>query len=205
MRTLRSRSSSSTVGSSARSTCQVSGRPPASAASGRTARRSTPSRRSTRPRSIYRYDVATGMSDGLSQAQARLRPRRLRDHPGLLREQGRDAGPDVPQSQEGDQARRQGPDAPVRLRRVQHPADPSLQRQQPGLDGDGGHLRRAQPPGRRRVRRGVAQGGHEAEEAERLRRLHRRGRVARSRTGTRRHPGWRSRAAPTAACSSGLA
>ena len=44
------------------------------------------------------------------------------------------------------------------------------------------------------------QAGHEAQEAERLRRLHRRGRVADRATSTRRRPSWRSRAAPTAAC-----
>ena len=42
----------------------------------------------------------------------------------------------------------------------------------------GGRLRGAQPAGRRRVRRGLAPGGDEAQEAERLRRLHRRRRLA---------------------------
>ena len=46
------------------------------------------------------------------------------------------------------------------------------------------------------------QAGHEAEEAERLRRLHRRGRVADRATSTRRRRSSRSRAASTAACSS---
>ncbi len=59
---------------------------------------------------------------GLAAAQARLRPGRLRDDAGLLPEQGRDQGPDVPQPQEGPEARRHDPDAPLRLRRVQHPA-----------------------------------------------------------------------------------
>ena len=45
-----------------------------------------------------------------------------------------------------------------------------------------------EPARRRRVRRGLAPAGHEAAEAERVRRLHRRGRVARSPTSTRRRP-----------------
>ena len=46
------------------------------------------------------------------------------------------------------------------------------------LDGAGRSPRGRQPPGRRRVRRGLAPGRDEAEEAERVRRLHRRGGVA---------------------------
>ena len=42
----------------------------------------------------------------------------------------------------------------------------------------GRRVRRGQPARRRRVRRALARGGHEAQEAERVRRLHRRGRVA---------------------------
>ena len=49
------------------------------------------------------------------------------------------------------------------------------------MAGDGRRLRGAEPPRGRRVRRGVAQGGHEGEEAERLRRLHRRRRIPRPR------------------------
>ena len=47
-----------------------------------------------------------------------------------------------------------------------------------GVDGDGRGLRAGESARRRRVWRGVAPGGYEAEEAERLRRLYRRSRVA---------------------------
>ena len=53
-----------------------------------------------------------------------------------------------------------------------------LQRGAAGAARAGLRLRHRQPARRRRVRRGVAPAGHEAEEAERVRRLHRRGRVA---------------------------
>ena len=46
-----------------------------------------------------------------------------------------------------------------------------------GMDGAGGRAGHGQHPGRGRVRRGLAPGGDEAAEAERVRRLHRRGRV----------------------------
>ena len=59
-----------------------------------------------------------------------------------------------------------------------------------------------EPARRRRVRRGLAPAGHEAEEAERVRRLHRRGRVADRQQVHVVGDGWRSRAARTAACSS---
>ena len=109
--------------SSARSSSPASARPPASAASGRTRRRSTRSPRSPRPPTIYRYDVATGKSTVFRKPKVDVRPGRLRDEAGLLHEQGRDQGPDVPQPQEGPEARRHEPDAALRLRRVQHPAD----------------------------------------------------------------------------------
>ena len=45
---------------------------------------------------------------------------------GLLPEQGRHAGADVPRPQEGPEAGRAEPDLPLRLRRVQHLADAAL-------------------------------------------------------------------------------
>ena len=68
------------------------------------------------------------------------------------------------------------------------------------VDRAGRRLRRGQPARRRRVRRGVAPGGHAREEAERLRRLHRRRRVAdRERLHAARPPRHPRRRA-TAAC-----
>ena len=107
-----------------------------------------------------------------------FRSRRLRRRPGLLRESGRHPGADVPRVQEGLEARRLEPDAALRLRRLQHLADPALPYQLAPLDGDGRRCGGAEPARWWRVRRGVARGGDQAEEAERLRRLHRRRRVA---------------------------
>ncbi len=102
-------------------------RRPASTASGRTRKRSTHSPRSPRPRPIYRYDVATGKSTVWRQPKLSFDPRRLRDDAGLLPEQGRHPDPDVPEPQEGAEARRPDADAALRLRRVQHLADAELQ------------------------------------------------------------------------------
>ena len=72
----------------------------------------------------------------------------------------------------------------------------------PGLARAGRRLRRGQPARRRRVRRGLAPGRDARAQAERLRRLHRRRRVADRRAATPAASAWPSRAAATAACSS---
>ncbi len=79
---------------------------------------------------------------------------------------------------------------------------PLLQPTTDRLDGDGWRAGRRQPARRRRVRRGVAPGRHQAAKAERLRRLHRRCRVAdRQRLHVAR-ASWRFAAARTADYSS---
>ena len=129
-----------------------------------------------------------------------LQGRRLRHAAGVLHEQGRHARPDVHRAPQGPEARRQQPHADVRLRRLQREHDAELQLAAPGAARAGRRVRVGEPARRRRVRRDVAPGGHEAEETERLRRLHRRGRVARSATSTPRRRGWRFRARRTAGC-----
>ena len=64
----------------------------------------------------------------------------------------------------------------------------------------GGLAGHTQPARRRRVRRGLAPGGDAREEAERLRRLHRRRGVAHQERLHAAASGWPSRAAATAAC-----
>ena len=76
-----------------------------SAASGRTSETFYSFTSFTTPATIYRYDVASGKSSVWRQPRLKFDPRRLRDDPGLLHEQGRHADPDVPQPQEGPEAR----------------------------------------------------------------------------------------------------
>ncbi len=73
------------------------------------------------PATVYRLDLTTTAVDRLPAAEAGLRPRRLRDGPGLLPEQRTGRGSRCSVShQQGAEARRDQPDAPLRVRRVQH-------------------------------------------------------------------------------------
>ena len=110
--------------------------------------------------------------------RAGLRRGAVRDEAGVLSEQGRHADPDVPRLPQGPAARRQQPDAALRLRRLQHRREPDVQRRAHRAARAGVRVCLGQLARRRRVRRGVAPAGDEARQAERLRRLHRGGRVA---------------------------
>ena len=77
------------------------------------------------------------------------------------------------QKPDGQQA-----DAAVRLRRLQRQPDADVLGEPVPVPGAGRPAGDRQPARRRRVRRGLAPGRHARQEAERLRRLHRRGRVA---------------------------
>ena len=91
------------------------------------------------------------------QPKVEVRPGRLRDRAGLLPSEGRHAGSRCSsRTARGSDARRQEPDAALRLRRLQHLADARLLAGGHGLAGDGRRLRGGQPARRRRVRRGVA-------------------------------------------------
>ena len=120
----------------------------------------------------------TGVLGVPRRRHPRLRRRRLRGAAGVRHREGRRPGADVPHLQEGADAERRQPDADVRLRRLQRHAVAGLQRAAHRAARTGRGLRLGQPARRQRVRRGLARGRHQAEEAERLRRLHRRRRVA---------------------------
>ena len=119
-----------------------------------------------------------GQEQSHSPGRGQVRPRPLRGQAGFLQEQGRHAGADVHRPSQGHQARRQQPHAALRLRRIQHRHAADVFDQPRGVDGDGRGLRPGQPSRRRRIWRGLAPGRHEAQEAECVRRLHRRRRVA---------------------------
>ena len=87
-----------------------------------------------------------------------------------------------------------------RLRRVQHQPDAGLRSVGLSLARRRRHHRGRQPARRRRVRRRLAPRRDARAQAERVRRFHRRGRVARIERPRRARPASRSRAAATAAC-----
>ena len=119
---------------------------------------------------------------------------------GLLHLEGRHARADVRRPPQGPRPGRQAPDPAHRLRRLQPAAAAGVLRARRVLDRERRGLRPGQPARRRRIRRGVAPRGHAREEAERLRRLHRRRGVPdRQQLRLARHPRHLRRLA-TAAC-----
>ena len=88
----------------------------------------------------------------------------------------------------------------LRLRRLRRAADPRLLRRCAELGRGRRCLCHRQPARRHRGGRGVAPRRHARAQAERLRRLPRRGRATRCRRMDDSGSSWRSRAAPTAAC-----
>ena len=86
----------------------------------------------------------------------------VRHRAGVLHQQGRHARAHVHHAPQGRAARRQSPGDAVRLRRLQRHAVAVVQSVHPVVARDGRHLRGRQPARRRRIRRGVAPGRHEA-------------------------------------------
>ena len=168
----------------------------------------------TRPTIFYAFTLAArfrprsfptirrrSKRDAVRSGDAADRRQAVRDEGAVRHLEGRHARAVLPDGAEGPAARRQQPDDAVRLRRLfdQHAADLSSRRA--GLARAGRHLGDGQHARRRRVRRGVAQGRHAREEAERLRRLHRRRRASGQREIHVAGEARRSWAARTAACS----
>ncbi len=152
------------------------------------------------PATLYRVDLAAGTLAPWEEAEVPVDPDAFEVRQGHLPLRRRHRGADVPGPQEGARARRRQSDGAHRLRRLQHLDHPRVRVRLGALARARRGLRGRQPARRRRVRRGVAPRGHAGEEAERLRRLHRRRRVA-DRRGL--HPAGearRSSAARTAAC-----
>ena len=133
----------------------------------------------TYPTSIFRYDIAARKSAMFRAPEIPgLDTNQYETKQVFVSEQGRREGADVSRPQEGAGARRQQPDVDVRLRRVQHRDDAGVQLAAHRAARAGLRLRQRQHARRQRVRRSVARRGDEDEEAERVRRLHRGGRVA---------------------------
>ena len=104
-----------------RRTARASARPAALAASAATRETFYSFTSFTTPATIYRYDLATAKSTVFRQPKVDFDPDRLRDQASLLpRARTARACRCSSLPQEGLEARRQQPDAPLRLRRVQH-------------------------------------------------------------------------------------
>ena len=153
------------------------------------------------PTQVLRYDAAANVASDVPRAAAR-RPTTSRYVTRQVFLTSRD-GTRVPMfvtHRRDFVARRQRTDAALRLRRLLDLADSGVQARGAGLAGDGRRLRGGQPARRRRVRRGLAPGGHARAQAERVRRLHRRRGIPGRAALHARRRGSRSPAAATAAC-----
>ena len=131
---------------------------------------------------------------------SRLQRRCVRDDAGVLSEQGWHPRSNVPRPSQGAEARREQSHAPLRVRWLQRRGVADIQRRPPRAPRAGFCLRVSEYPWRRRIWREVARAGDEAQEAKRLRRLHRRGRVAHRKEVHLVCTGWRFRADRTAVC-----
>ncbi len=152
------------------------------------------------PPTIYRYEVATGESTLFRRAEVKFTPD---DYEVKQVFYSSKDGTRVPMFL----AHKKGIRSTALIRRLLYgyggfniSIRRGVLRRPRGVDGNGRSLRSSQPPRRRRIRRGMARGGHQAQEAERVRRLHRGRRVADRQHATRGPTSWRSRAAATAGC-----
>ena len=152
------------------------------------------------PPSIYHYDMATGESRLLRRAEVKFNPDDYEVKQVFYHSKDGTRVPMFLAYKKGIKLDGSNPTLLYGYGGFNISLPPSFSVSRRGVDGDGRRLRPAEPPRRRRIRRGLARGGHEAEEAERLRRLHRRRRVAHSRRNTPGPTSWPSRAAATAGC-----
>ena len=137
--------------------------------------------------------------DALGAAQGRVRPGRLRRRasvstrrrtaPGCRCSWSSKKGVDRPRA-----------DPALRLWRLQHLDDAGLLADAAGLDRSGRRGRGRQPSRRRRIWQGVARCRAPRQQAERVRRFHRRRRISDQAKASPPRTSSRSRAARTAAC-----
>ncbi len=132
------------------------------------------------PTTIFRVDVArpSGPPGAVGTPRGAGRSGECGSGAGLVSLEGWHQDQHVPGAQEGTREERAHADAAQRLRRFQRQHDAGVLRVPVSVVRRRRHLCGAQPAGRRRIRRRVARGRYPRPQAERLRRFHRRGRVA---------------------------
>ena len=151
--------------------------------------------------SIYRYDFASLRSEVFRKPALDFDPSGYETEQVFYNSKDGTRVPMFLDLQEGTQARRPEPDAALRLRRLQHSDDARVL-----AGGDvawmemGGVYAVANLRGGGEYGEEWHQAGTKLQQAERVRRLHRRRRVADRRKYTPTPTSWRSRAAATAAC-----
>ena len=154
------------------------------------------------PSTAYHVDLESGGCDVFAQGD--LPPgfdaAQLRDAPGVVHLARRHAHFDVRDPPPRRGADRSASDGADRLRRLQRQPDAAVRFGAADVVGRRRRVRAGQLARRWRVRRSLAPRGHARQQAERLRRLSRGGRMA-DRPGHHQPAiGWRSAAAATAGC-----
>ena len=164
-------------------------------------RRLDPVREPERPRAsrLVPRDGGWPGLENRTRAPLSRRLRRLRGGPRVGRLEGRNPRARRRSAPQGNEARREQSDAPLRLWRLRHQPEAGLLGHAARLARPGRRLRGRRTARRRRVRRRLARGRQSDAQAERLRRLRgQRAAADRARVHEAR-PARRSRAAPTAA------
>ena len=132
----------------------------------------------TEPSTIYRYDFKSGQSSPLFRPKVDFKSDDFTDRTGFLSKQRWNEGADVPDLSEGPREKRRQSHNALRLWRLQRLDDTRLLSGHRHLAANGRRLCRGQFARRRRVRSGMASRRDETSQTKRLRRLHRRRRMA---------------------------
>ena len=152
------------------------------------------------PPSIYRLDLATGESRLIRRAEAKFDPERYEVKRVFYKSKDGTRVPMFIAHRKGLKLDGSNPTLLYGYGGFNIAVPPMFSISRAAVDGDGRGLRPGEHPRRRRIWRGLAPGRHEAQEAERVRRLHRRRRVADRQQVHAVATSWPSRAAATAGC-----
>ena len=156
------------------------------------------------PGTVYRFDFATGKSTVFRQPKVDFSPSTFETTQVFYPSKDGTKIPMFITARKGMKMDGQNPTLSLRVWRLRHVSDPGVLAGVDRVDGNRRHLRATEPARRRRVWQGMARRRPAREEAERLRRLHRRRRIPDRRANTRPRQSSRLPAAATAACWSAL-
>ncbi len=130
------------------------------------------------PPSIYRLDLTSGASRLIRRAEAKFDPERYEVTRVFYKSKDGTRVPMFLSHRKGLKLDGSNPTLLYGYGGFNIAVPPMFSISRAAVDGNGRGLRPGEHPRRRRIWRGLAQGGHEAQEAERVRRFHRRRRVA---------------------------
>ena len=122
----------------------------------------------TQPAANFQYNLATGANELYQAPRLSFDPAAYETKQVFYASKDGTRVPMFITAQERAEARRRDARPALRIRRIRHTDDARLLGHEPRLAGDGRGLRRAESARRRGIRQGLARGGHEGAQAERL-------------------------------------